>query len=189
MFTYLFKYAIIYIYSTNKIFFQKDEVSMFQVGDYVVYGCKGVCQVKEITTMKMEGIPKGKLYYQLQPCAQAASRIFTPVEPGNNNKSVMRAVLTKEEASRLLEETDAEGEWIKDDRIREAKYKEIINGCDAVSLLKMIRMLYQRRAEREAGGRHLPALDGRYLHMAEEILFSELSLTLECPAEKIKERV
>ena len=27
------------------------------------------------------------------------------------------------------------------------------------------------------------------LHMAEEILFSELSLTLECPAEKIKERV
>ena len=112
---------------------------MFQVGDYVVYGCKGVCQVKEITTMKMDGIPKGKLYYQLQPCAQAASRIFTPVEPGNN-KSVMRAVLTRQEASRLLEESLSEEEWIKDDRVREAKYKEIINGCDAVSLLKMIRM-------------------------------------------------
>lgn len=161
---------------------------MFQVGDYVVYGCKGVCQVKEITTMKMDGIPKGKLYYQLQPCAQAASRIFTPVEPGNN-KSVMRAVLTKQEASRLLEESLSEEEWIKDDRVREAKYKEIINGCDAVSLLKMIRMLYQRRTEREAAGRHLPALDGRYLHMAEEILFSELSLCLDCSREKILESI
>ena len=161
---------------------------MFQVGDYVVYGCKGVCQVREITTMKMDGIPKGKLYYQLQPCTQAASRIFTPVEPGNN-KSVMRAVLTKEEASRLLAMTQQPTEWIKDDRVREAKYKEIINSCDAVQLLAMIRMLYQRRAERENTGRHLPALDGRYLHMAEEILLSELSLCLECPQDEIRDTI
>lgn len=161
---------------------------MFQVGDYVVYGCKGVCLVKEITTMKMDGIPKGKLYYQLQPCAQVSGRIFTPVEPANN-KSVMRAVLTKEEASGLLKICDQQLELEKDDRVREARYKEIINNCDAVSLLNMIRAIYKKKTEREESGRHLPALDGRYLHMAEEILLSELALALECPQEKIKETI
>ena len=45
---------------------------MFEKGDYVVYGTKGVCQVEEITELAMKGTAEGKLYYVLRPCFQNA---------------------------------------------------------------------------------------------------------------------
>ena len=38
---------------------------MFEKGDLVTYGCKGVCEVKNITTLNLEGIPKDRLYYEM----------------------------------------------------------------------------------------------------------------------------
>ena len=40
---------------------------MFEKGDYVVYGTKGVCQVEEITELEMKGTAEGRLYYVLRP--------------------------------------------------------------------------------------------------------------------------
>ena len=73
---------------------------MFEKGDLVTYGCKGVCEVKNITTLNLEGIPKDRLYYEMQSMVNAGSRIFSPV--GQEEKNAMRAVLTKEEAEELL---------------------------------------------------------------------------------------
>ena len=36
---------------------------MFEKGGYIVYGTTGVCQVEEITGMKMKGASGEKLYY------------------------------------------------------------------------------------------------------------------------------
>lgn len=160
---------------------------MFHVGDYIVYGCKGVCLVKDITTLKMDGIPKDRLYYELQPCFQEGSRIYTPVEPGNG-KNVMRPMLTREEATKLLDQLpDAQEEWIKDDRMREASYKEMINNCNADKMLRTIKMLHLRRKERAASGRKLAVIDSKYLHFAEENLFAELSICLDEPREKVED--
>ncbi len=52
---------------------------MFEKGDLVTYGCKGVCEVKNITTLNLEGIPKDRLYYEMQSMVNAGSRIFSPV--------------------------------------------------------------------------------------------------------------
>ena len=52
---------------------------MFEPGDYVVYGMKGVCQVEEITELDMKGTAEGRLYYVLLPFFQKGSTIFTPV--------------------------------------------------------------------------------------------------------------
>ena len=49
---------------------------MFEKGDLVTYGCKGVCEVKNITTLNLEGIPKDRLYYEMQSMVNAGSRIF-----------------------------------------------------------------------------------------------------------------
>ncbi|MFR6589387.1 MAG: CarD family transcriptional regulator [Gallintestinimicrobium sp.] len=51
---------------------------MFEKGDLVTYGCKGVCEVKNITTLNLEGIPKDRLYYEMQSMVNAGSRIFLP---------------------------------------------------------------------------------------------------------------
>ena len=39
---------------------------MYEVGDLIVYGRTGICEVTEITTLKMDGVPKDKLYYILR---------------------------------------------------------------------------------------------------------------------------
>ena len=61
---------------------------MFEKGDLVTYGCKGVCEVKNITTLNLEGIPKDRLYYEMQSMVNAGSRIFSPV--GQEEKNAAR---------------------------------------------------------------------------------------------------
>ena len=54
-----------------------------------------------VTTMNMEGIPKDRLYYILRPDGATEGTIFTPVD---NDKMVMRKLLTREEAEELIDE-------------------------------------------------------------------------------------
>ena len=35
---------------------------MYEVGDLIVYGRTGICEVTEITTLKMDGVPKDNRY-------------------------------------------------------------------------------------------------------------------------------
>lgn len=91
---------------------------MFQVGDYIVYGSSGVCEVKNVGTMDMSGIAKGRLYYTLLPVYSNGSTIYTPVD---NEKIVMRKILTKEEAmERIRQIPEIEPLWIADEK-REKK--------------------------------------------------------------------
>ena len=70
---------------------------MYEVGDLIVYGRTGICEVTEITTLKMDGVPKDKLYYILRPVREKRGKVFTPVD---NEKIVMRRVISKEEADK-----------------------------------------------------------------------------------------
>ncbi|MDO4293977.1 MAG: CarD family transcriptional regulator [Eubacteriales bacterium] len=161
---------------------------MFQKGDLVTYGCKGICEIKEITTLQMDGIPRDRLYYEMQSLL-AGSKIFTPVEPGQS-KNVMRLVLTEDEAHRLLSRMpECVTFWVREDRAREEVYREIINNCDAGGMLTMIRSLYARRRERVMQGRKLAALDSRYLKIAEDNLYAELALVLHVTREEIRDYV
>ena len=53
---------------------------MYEVGDLIVYGRTGICEVTEITTLKMDGVPKDKLYYILRPVREKRGKVFTPVD-------------------------------------------------------------------------------------------------------------
>ena len=159
---------------------------MFEKGDLVTYGCKGVCEVKNITTLNLEGIPKDRLYYEMQSMVNAGSRIFSPV--GQEEKNAMRAVLTKEEAEELLGQLpECRLCWKKDERRREETYRRIINHSDARGMLCMIRTITDYGRERVLEGRRMPAMDGRYLKAAEDNLYAELSIAMEIPRSALKE--
>ena len=51
---------------------------MYEVGDLIVYGRTGICEVTEITTLKMDGVPKDKLYYILRPVREKRGKVFDP---------------------------------------------------------------------------------------------------------------
>lgn len=162
---------------------------MFQKGDFVTYGCKGVCEIKNITTLQLDGIPKDKLYYEMSRVSDAKAKVFTPVEH-EGGKNVLRPVLSGEEAAALLEKIpQLEQPWIRNDRAREESYREIIGGCDPTGLLSMIKSLYQFRRERALIGRKLPAMDAKYLRSAQENLFTEIALVMELTTEQVDEFV
>lgn len=157
---------------------------MFEKGEYVVYGSAGVCEVMEITPLDMKGVTKNRLYYILSPHHQKDSKIFTPVD---NNKTVMRAILTSEEAEELINGIPAIEElWVKDDKAREGRYRETMQSCDCKDWIKVIKTLYLRKQERIAQGKKTTAMDDKYLKMAEDNLYSELSVSLNIPKEEME---
>ena len=53
---------------------------MFEVGEYVVYGVKGVCRIEDITHIDISGADKNRLYYVLAPVGDGNGRIYAPTD-------------------------------------------------------------------------------------------------------------
>lgn len=164
---------------------------MFEVGEYVVYSSKGVCQITDITHIDILGADKDRLYYVLAPVGDANAKIYAPTD---NRKITMRKVISKEEADKLISELpEIELLWVPDDKQREAKYKEVMRTCDYRAWVSIVKTLYLRKKERTAQGKKITALDERYMKAAENELYSELSLTLGIPKDQmenyIKEKI
>lgn len=156
---------------------------MFEIGEYIVYGVKGVCRIEDITHLDISGADKDRLYYVLTPMADGG-RIYAPTD---NQKITMRKIITREEADRLIAEIpEIELLWVPDDKQREAKYKEALNSCDYRIWVSIVKTLYLRKMERNAQGKKITALDERYMRTAENELYSELSLTLEIPKDEME---
>jgi CarD family transcriptional regulator len=162
---------------------------MFKVGEYVVYGNTGVCKVEDITTMDMVGTEKE--YYVLVPVYNKNGRAFLPVD---NTKVVIRPVLTKDEALKLID-TIPQIEEIPpvNDKGREERYKELAKACDCRSWVTIIKTIYIRRQERMAQGKKVTSTDERYFKLAEDSLYSELGFAMNMDKEDIsdfiKERI
>ena len=164
---------------------------MFEKGDYIVYGAAGICQVKEIGTLSMKAADKDRLYYTLEPLNSKGSSVYTPVD---NTKVVIRRILSKKEAEQLIcDIPHIEALWVENDKQREQVYRESARKCDCREWIRIIKTLYLRKQDRIAHGKKVTATDERYLHRAEESLYSELSIPLgvekERMADYITERV
>lgn len=149
---------------------------MFETGDYIIYGSNGVCRVEEVGTLNISGIPKDRKYYTLQPMYSKGSKVFTPVD---NDKVVMRPILTETEAKKIIDGIrETEELWIEDISKRENVYKESMKKCDCLEWIKIIKTLYTKRKERLAEGKKVTAGDEKYLRLAEDNLYGELAISL-----------
>lgn len=160
---------------------------MFKKGDFIIYETIGVCKVVDVNTVEMKGIDRNKLFYFLEPLGVKDNRLYIPVE---NHKSLMRRLLSREEANTLLEQVQSVGAlWVSDYKHREENYKQALKSCDCREWMKVINTLYHRKAERHAHGKKLPAMDSHYLKLAEECLYTELALVLGISEENIEHMV
>jgi len=157
---------------------------MFEIGEYIIYGNTGVCKVGEVTKMKAPGTKDDKLYYSLEPVYDKGCRLFTPVD---NEKVKMRPVLTREEADALIEQIqEIDTLWVKDEKNREQIYKEAIRTCSCVEWVRIIKTLYIRKESRLAAGKKVTSNDAKYLHMAEDSLYGELSVVMGIPRDEME---
>lgn len=160
---------------------------MFQVGDYVVYGTTGVCLVLDVGMMDLSESTRDRLYYTLSPLGDRDGKIYTPVD---NQKVILRSVLTKGQAEELIDDIRNIGTlWVKDEKRREEIYKEVLRKCDCREWVKIIKTLYLRRQSRLAEGKKVTAVDERYLKMVEMNLYGELAIALEIEKEEVGEYI
>ena len=161
---------------------------MFDVGEFVVFGSDGVCQVESVGSLEMDGISKDKIYYTLIPVGKTGNgRIYAPVD---GKRVTIRRVLNREEADTLIGEIKTIGKLdITDEKKREERYKQVIQNCDLREVVQLIKEIYARKEMRDAIGKKLTALDERYFGIAENCLYSELSLPLEMEKSQIREYI
>ena len=160
---------------------------MFKKDEYIIYGNKGICKIQEITTLNMDGAVKDRLYYVLAPNNQKDSKIFVPVD---SNKTIMRRLISKSEADELIEKIPEIQEiWVENDKLREEKYKECMRTCECQEWVRIIKTLYVRMQKRLAQGKKVTATDERYFRMAEENLYSELSIALGIPKDEMEQYI
>lgn len=160
------------------------EAEMFDIGEYIVHGRNGVCQVKDITHIDIAGADRNQLYYTLVPVHSENSKIFYPVD---SDKVVMRSVISKEEAETIVTHLDTiEPMWIENDKQRENSYKEAICSGDCHKLIGVIKALYERNKERMAQGKRITFVDDRYLKEAKKNLFDEFAIALNIKQDEVE---
>lgn len=146
---------------------------MYKIGDIVVYGTEGLCEICDITekTFGKETIE----YFVLRPVSKKEETVYVP----RHNEKVlarMRHVLSIEEADQLLiAEAEHRREWVPVDRERQKIYKEILLCGSSADILSMTRTLYIHQIEQQQKGKKLHAADERFMHDAEKMLFEELA--------------
>ena len=159
---------------------------MFQVNDVVIYGNQGVCKVTDIGPLEINE-SENKIYYTLNPLYQKGTVIYAPVE---NPKSVMRPVLSREQANSLIKEIpDIETFRVGNDRDRESIYRTAIRTCDPRELIKIIKTVYIRRKDRLASGKKRIIVDEKYFQIAEDQLYQELAYVLDRNKESMEEYI
>lgn len=158
---------------------------MFQKGELVIYGNNGICCVEEI------GVPvgtpmgrSGKEYYTLTPVFGSGT-IYVPVD----TKVFMRAILTKEQAERLItqipeiREEQFEG---KDIRALSEKYRGYLDTHQCEDLVKLIKTVCMKEKTMVENGKKLAKTEQEYGKIAKELLYKEFSIALGIPYEEVE---
>ena len=164
---------------------KKGDDTMFEVGEYIIYGNIGVCKITDIKEMAPPGTKTNKLYYALDPVYDKGRVVYTPVD---NGKVLIRKIVTAQEADELISRVkEIDILQIKDEKLREEKYKEAMRTCNCEEWIRIIKTLYLRTKSRQAEGKKITSSDARYLHLAEENLYGELSIALKMPKEEVEQ--
>lgn len=158
---------------------------MFDVGDYIIYGTNGVCQVSSVGKLSISD--DDKLYYTLVPVYSKASTVYTPVD---NEKVVMRRLISREEARELVKNINTvETIPIEDEKKREECYKQALRTCECTEWIKLIRTSYLRIQDRRNNGKKVINSDEKYLKAAEDYLYGELAIALDIDKDKVRDYI
>ena len=160
---------------------------MFNIGEYIVYGNRGVCEVADVSKMSMSALDKDKLYYTLVPVYARGSKIYSPVD---NTKVRIRPVISHDEAIKLIDNIPEIG-YVEDvdEKKREIVYKDAMKTGECEELIKVIKTLNRRKEIRLAGGKKFTAVDERYFKSARDCLYGELAIALDIDVDDVEEYI
>lgn len=153
---------------------------MFQAGDKIVHPMYGAGIVERILEEKNKGVVQR--YYVLKLPSQSMVLMI----PTKHSEQIgVRPVIDREQADRILSalpnlETDMQPNWNR--RFRENQ--ERLKSGDLMEVARVIKGLMRREA-----GRGLSTGERKMLHMAKQILISELVLAKDEDYQEMEKQV
>ena len=160
---------------------------MYRKGDYIVYGCEGVCRVEAVGPVEFKGTRRDVDYYTLVSVYQNG-RIYVPVD----SPAYSRYVISRQEAEALIADIPnipAEIFENSNPRMLGEHYQKFLKSNDCRELLKLIRSIYAKKLMLAEKGRRLGQMDERSFKQAEDKLHGELAVALDIPPDQVKKYI
>lgn len=152
---------------------------MFSKGDKVIYGQTGVCIIEDVVEKAIIKNNK-QLYYVLKPVFQTNNTIFAPV---NNLKVVIRPIITEAEAIALIDKIPVYVQNVS--QVTEETLRKVcFSNCE--DLVLVTAAIYAKKKTALSNKKKLGFQDERLMHLAENLLFGELSVALNIEPSKVQ---
>lgn len=157
---------------------------MYKIGEIIIYGNDGVCEVVDIGTLNITGINKKNKYYTLKPIYENG-KIYAPID----TKVFMRPIITYEEVEQLIESIpfmeEAECNE-KNSRLLQDYYKKFMQTHECIDLLAVIAGISGKKATAENNGKKLGQIDEKFMRTAKGLINDEFSVALGIPREEVE---
>ena len=154
---------------------------MYSVGDQIVYGGTGVCEVEAVEEKVVSG--QVRQYYRLRPLYQSGT-ISVPVD----GKVFMRPVISKEEAEALIDAMPAMPAQNFHERNftqLAAHYQQLLCSHDCADIAGLVVSIHAKKRTAENEGRRFGQIDAKFMKRAETLLFGEFSAALGIPYDEV----
>ena len=150
---------------------------MFNIGDKIVYGFEGVFCVAEYTTSPIDKSDE-RVFYILRPVLGSENNLV--VTPSEGGSTLMRPIMSQDEARALIERVGEIGEVVvENERGRRDVYREVLCRCGGEDFVSLIKTVRRRRKEFLAMKRRMSETDTDFESRAKNCLYSELAVVLE----------
>ncbi|MEG0856362.1 MAG: CarD family transcriptional regulator [Terrisporobacter sp.] len=156
---------------------------MYQIGEFIIYGNNGVCEVEDIGLLDISGINQKKSYYTLKPIYENG-QIFAPVD----TNMFTRGLINKDEVEGLIQQIPFLEEIECNDknvRLLQDCYKKLVDTHECIDLLTIIKNINDKKSKAAKLGKKLGQVDEKYLKIAKTLIDDEFSVVLGIPKKEV----
>lgn len=161
---------------------------MYQIGQLIVYGSKGVYRIEDIGYPEIEWLKAERKYYTLTPIFKT-EKVFIPVD----TDIFMRPVMSRDAALKFIRQIpqidSMDNEACKNPRSTESYYQTSIESHDLTKIVAVIKHIHAKRVAAKSKGRRIAQIDERYIKRAENILNEELAVIFDVQPENVPDLI
>ena len=152
---------------------------MYKIGEKVLYGVNGVMTIVDIREECITDTPR-KYYVLRSTLGRSESQVFVPAD-SELVASYMHPLLSKEEIDAILKEPIDVSmiEWHENNRVRNDKFRRLLELGDRRCMLAMIRAIYENGLRRMEIGKKNFLADEAAKQRAEKLLASEITVVFD----------
>ena len=156
----------------------------FSKNEHVFHESGGVCEILDILTAPLEGMPKDRVYYVMRSLHDANGVIYAPVD---SDAIFIRPLLSRGQAERLLTEMDAiEPIDEPNPKLLRAKYVEAMQTYLPSEWIRVIKTATVRMQLLSLRSQRMSETERSYYENAKRNLCEELSIVLGMQSHEVE---